>query len=103
MDYGFSKPVAVPLVSPEAVKNMFMEPNRAKRFVCVGVFRAIWGIVDQGPCCEICWKSFISPVSPIVEQDCGCHKCLNGLNLQRNGRVRERECEKTPKFEVFFS
>ncbi len=70
--------------------------------VCVNVFRAIWGIFDQGPCCEICWKSFISPVSPIVEQDYGCHKCLNGLKLQRNDRMRVREYEKPPKFEHFF-
>ena len=69
--------------------------------VCVSVFRAIWGISEQGSCCEICWKSFISPVSPIVEQDRGCHKCLNGLKLQRNDRMKARECEKNPKFDPF--
>ena len=46
--------------------------------VCVSVFRVIWGIFDQGPCREIRWKSFISPASPIAEQNGDCHKCLNG-------------------------
>ena len=36
-------------------------------------------------------KSFISPVSPISKQDCGCHNCLNGLKLQRSDRMGARK------------
>ncbi len=78
---------------------MFIKLDRAKRFGLCQRFSAICGIFDKGPYCEIYWKSFISPVSLILEQDCGCHKCLNGLKLQQNNQMRARECEKTPKFE----
>jgi len=44
-----------------------------------------------------------SPCSPIVKQDCGCHKCLNGLKLQQNNRMKARKCEKLPKFEIVFT
>ena len=74
---------------------MFIGLDGAKLFGLCQRFWAILGIFDKEPCREICWKSFISPVSPIVEQDCGCHNRLNGLNLQRNVRMRARECEKT--------
>ncbi len=50
--------------------------------VCVSVFWVAWAFFDQGPCCENCWKSFISPASPTAEQNGDCYKCLNGLMLQ---------------------
>jgi len=48
----------------------------------VETISAICDIFDKEPYCEICWKSLISPVSPTLEQDCGCYNCLNGLKLQ---------------------
>ena len=70
--------------------------------VFVSVFRAIWGIFDQGPCREIRWKSFISPASPIAEQNGDCHKCLNGRMLQPDSQTNPEGRGKTPKFEHFF-
>jgi hypothetical protein len=69
--------------------------------VCVSVFRAIWGIFDQGPCREIRWKSFISQASPIAEQNADCHKCLNGRMLQPDRQTNPEGREKSPKFEQF--
>jgi len=70
--------------------------------VCVSVFRAIWGIFDQGPCREIRWKSFISPASPIAEQNGDCHKCLNGRMLQPDSQTNPEGRGKSPKFENVF-
>ena len=47
-------------------RNSLIERNI---WVCVSLFRAIWGIFDQGPCREIRWKPFISPESPIADQN----------------------------------
>jgi len=69
--------------------------------VCVSVFRAIWGIFDQGQCREIRWKSFISPASPIAEQNGDCHKCLNGRMLQPDSQTNPKGQAKSPKFEFF--
>jgi len=60
---------------------MFIGLDRAKRFGLCQRFSAICGIFDKGSYCEICWKSFISPVSPILEQGCGCHKCLKWIEV----------------------
>jgi len=68
--------------------------------VCVSVFRAIWGIFDQGPCREIRWKSFISSASQIAEQNGDCHKYLNGRMLQPNSQTNPEGREKGPKFEL---
>ena len=68
--------------------------------VCVSVFRAIWGIFDQGPCREIRWKSFISPASPITEPNGDCHKCLNGGLLQPDSQTNPEGQGKSPKFEI---
>ncbi len=66
---------------------MFLGFDQAKRLVCLSVFRDIWGIFDQGPCCEIRWKFFISPASPIAEQNGDCHKCLNIRMLQPDSQT----------------
>jgi hypothetical protein len=59
----------------------------------------IWGIFDQGPCREIRWKSFVSPASPIAEQNGDCHKCLNGRMLQPDSQTNPEVWKKSPKFE----
>jgi hypothetical protein len=50
---------------------MFIGLDRAKSFGLCQRFSAICDIFGKGPYYEICWKYFISPVSPILEQDCG--------------------------------
>ena len=82
---------------------MFIGLDRAKRFGLGQLLSAICGILDKAPYCEICWKSFISPVSLLSEQDCGCYNSLNGSKLQRNDLMRARESEKTPEFELELS
>ena len=50
---------------------------------------------------EIRWKSFISPASPIAEQNGDCHKCLNGRMLQPDSQTNPEGREKSPKFENY--
>jgi len=65
--------------------------NELNNLVCVSVFRAIRGIFDQGPFCEIRCKSFFSPASTIAEQNDDCHKRLNGRMLQPDSQTNPEE------------
>ena len=92
----------VPLNSNRFKPNFFLSGLiELNILICVSVFRAIWGIFDQGPCREIRWKSFISPASPIAEQNGDCHKCLNGRMLQPDSQTNPEGRGKSPKFEIF--
>jgi len=77
--------------------------NRAKHFGLCERFSGHLGIFDQGPYREIRWKSFISPASPIAEQNSDCHECLNGRMLQPDSQTNPEGRGKSPKFVSFLS
>ena len=83
---------------------MFIGLDRAKRFGLCQRFSATYGIFDKGPYCEIYWKSFISPVSLILKQDCGCHNCLlKWIEVATKQSNESEGVRKNPKFEEDFT